>query len=185
MSNPTELPIDLIHDFRDAINIAHQRADHAGDSVRKRRWQDVSKRLEIYAAARRAQPEGEAPQYAELTEHLRQFQHNDASGLVFGYDKKGIDRMMARLLASRPAATLSPLCGAQPEESRDDVLEEAAQACVAWGNAKVMKWAGDPEMLEDAKARAWDGLQCAAAIRELKQRAAQLDGGQEGRELCE
>ena len=28
-------------------------------------------------------------------QHLRQFMHNDGSGLVFGYDKEGIDRMLA------------------------------------------------------------------------------------------
>jgi hypothetical protein len=57
--------------------------------------------------------------------------------------------------------------------------ENAAQACEAWGNAKVAKWADYPEMSEDAKARAWDALQCAAAIRALAapSTATSNDGG--------
>jgi len=58
-----------------------------------------------------------------------------------------------------------------PSEVRDQVLEEAAMACEAWGNGKVAKWSDFPDMHEDAKARAWDGLQCAAAIRAMKSAA--------------
>jgi hypothetical protein len=47
-ANAVGLPVDLIHDFRDAINIAHHRADHAGDTTRMKRWKDVSRRLEEY-----------------------------------------------------------------------------------------------------------------------------------------
>jgi hypothetical protein len=62
---------------------------------------------------------------------------------------------------------------AQPAPcDRDAVLEEAAMACESWGNEKVAKWADDPEISEDAKARAWDGLQCAATIRKLKAQPA-------------
>jgi hypothetical protein len=39
----------------------------------------------------------EQNKHPDLTEHLRQFQHNDGSGLVFGYDKEGIDKMFASL----------------------------------------------------------------------------------------
>jgi hypothetical protein len=39
----------------------------------------------------------------ELTEHLRQYQHNDGSGLVFGYDKDGIDKLFASLNKQPPA----------------------------------------------------------------------------------
>lgn len=52
--------------------------------------------------------------------------------------------------------------------TRNEALEDAALACEAWGNEKVAKWADDPEMLVDAKARAWDSLQCAEAVRKLK-----------------
>jgi hypothetical protein len=40
----------------------------------------------------------------ELTEHLRQYQHNDGSGLVFGYDKDGIDKLFASLSKQPPAS---------------------------------------------------------------------------------
>jgi hypothetical protein len=45
-------------------------------------------------------------------------------------------------------------------------LRRAAEVCREWGNARVARWTelGDEEMTENAKARAWDGLQCAAAI---------------------
>jgi hypothetical protein len=33
----------------------------------------------------------------DLTEHLRQFKHNDGSGFVFAYDKDGIDALIASL----------------------------------------------------------------------------------------
>lgn len=108
-----ELPIDLIHDFRDAINIAHHRADHVGDSVRKRRWQDVSKRLEIYAAARRAQPEGEAPQAEQkmTPEKLKAFVRANFD------DLEAVVGAIRGNTPLAPAATLSPLCGAQHAES--------------------------------------------------------------------
>lgn len=35
----------------------------------------------------------------DLIPHLRQFQHNDCSGLLFGYDKDGVDRVVATLRA--------------------------------------------------------------------------------------
>jgi hypothetical protein len=38
-----------------------------------------------------------------LTEHLRQYQHNDCSGIVFGYDKAGIDKLFASLNKQPPA----------------------------------------------------------------------------------
>jgi hypothetical protein len=39
----------------------------------------------------------------DLAEHLRQFKHNDGSGLVFGYDKDGIDKLFASLNKQPPA----------------------------------------------------------------------------------
>jgi hypothetical protein len=39
----------------------------------------------------------------DLTELLRQYQHNDGSGLVFGYDKDGIDKLFASLSKQPPA----------------------------------------------------------------------------------
>lgn len=49
-------------------------------------------------------------------------------------------------------------------DTRTAALEEAAMACEGWGKAKVAKWV---HFGRDAKARAWDALQCAAAIRAL------------------
>jgi hypothetical protein len=56
---------------------------------------------------------------SDLTQHLRQYQHNDCSGFVFGYDKTGIDRLVALLeaqnadlrqqLADKTAATVQPV----------------------------------------------------------------------------
>lgn len=53
---------------------------------------------------------------------------------------------------------------------QEAMRERAETACKEWGNAKVQKWSeiGDESMVEDAKSRAWDGLQCAAAIRALE-----------------
>lgn len=42
--------------------------------------------------------------------------------------------------------------------------EKLAKVCEDWGTAKVIKWQ-DSELADDAKATAWDALQCAAAIR--------------------
>lgn len=39
-----------------------------------------------------------APDMRGLTEALRQYQHNDGSGLVFGYDKLLVDRYVAQLV---------------------------------------------------------------------------------------
>ena len=45
-------------------------------------------------------------------------------------------------------------------------LEHAAEVCKERGDALVAKWDKyDNDMADDAKARAWDCLQCAAAIR--------------------
>lgn len=43
--------------------------------------------------------------------------------------------------------------------------ERAALACIALGDARVERWKDHPDMLEDAMALAWWGMQCAAAIR--------------------
>ena len=43
--------------------------------------------------------------------------------------------------------------------------EACAKSCEEWGMKKVNDWAHDEEMCEDAKARAWDAMQCAAEIR--------------------
>ncbi len=43
--------------------------------------------------------------------------------------------------------------------------EACAKSCEEWGIKKVNDWAHDEEMCEDAKARAWDAMQCAAEIR--------------------
>lgn len=71
---------------------------------------------------------------------------------------------------------------------RDQALEDAAKACEAWGDEKVKKWADEPEMSEDAKARGWDAYICAAQVRALKsmERAADaaetrdVKGGEHG-----
>lgn len=76
----------------------------------------------------------------------------------------------AAFFAARAASTRTA------SDTRTAALEEAAAACEAWGNAKVAKWADDPEMCEDAKARAWDALQCAAAIRALSRATASAAG---------
>ncbi len=43
--------------------------------------------------------------------------------------------------------------------------EDAAKVCIKWGEDQVVKWDHDDEMREYNKSRAWDALQCAAAIR--------------------
>jgi hypothetical protein len=79
------------------------------------------------------------------------------------------DTMQAvRSILSQPAApAVMEAEQASVLAVRAAALEEAAQACEAWGDGKIVKWADDDEMLEDAKARAWDGIQCAVAIRAL------------------
>jgi len=79
-----------------------------------------------------------------------------------------------------PAATLAASAAQQCADSRpaggaadrDAVLEEAALACSDWGDELVIKWQNDEEMFTNAKARAWDSLQCAARIRALKSKPA-------------
>ena len=180
MSNPTELPdLDSTDDAR--VYLVKFMMEHFSDKTFHRyilgegqttvlagdfAWQMAAALRKIDASSR-AQPEGEAPLYAELPEHLRQFQHNDCSDLVFGYDKKGIDRMMARLLASRPAATLSPLCGAQHAESgKEALMIEALKSCKASSFRDV-----DGDWVRSLH---YDEGKVRAAL------AAQLDGGQEG-----
>lgn len=51
-----------------------------------------------------------------LLPYLRQYRHNDDSGLVFGYDKEGTDRYFAILLAHMTA-----------HEARAAKLEKALQ----------------------------------------------------------
>lgn len=118
----------------------------------------------------------DADEMTRLRRLMRALGHVDAFEQTDEYVRGVLCTVLGQAAGKLEAAPSAP--GTPEAPRRNDVLEEAAQVCEAWGNAKVMKWAGDPEMLEDAKARAWDGLQCAAAIRELKQRAAQLDGGQ-------
>ena len=59
-----------------------------------------------------------------------------------------------------------PLYAHPPSVARAMAIAECARVCEEWGNAKVAKWSGT-ELETDAKSRAWDGLQCAAAIRAL------------------
>lgn len=86
-----------------------------------------------------AQPAAQAVPANWQAQHLRQYLHNDGSGLVFGYDKDGIDKMLAAL----PAAPAAP---AVPEI--DSIPQEALRAA----NALLMDMIGKPE---------WD-LPCAA-----------------------
>ena len=48
-------------------------------------------------------------------------------------------------------------------------IEEAAKACVTYGDDLVRKWElhDNEAMIEDAKSRGWTCLQCAAACRAL------------------
>ena len=57
------------------------------------------------------------------------------------------------------------LYASSPAQARALAIQEAARVC-EWGNAKVAKWSGT-ELETNAKSRAWDGLQYAAAIRAL------------------
>jgi hypothetical protein len=58
-------------------------------------WLDVEPFFDAVIAEQNKQP--------DLAEHLRQFKHNDGSGLVFGYDKDGIDKLFASLNKQPPA----------------------------------------------------------------------------------
>lgn len=58
------------------------------------------------------------------------------------------------------------LYASSPAQARALAIQEAARVCEEWGNAKVAKWSGT-ELETNAKSRAWDGLQYAAAIRAL------------------
>src|SRR5690606_4422839 len=49
-------------------------------------------------AALSTESERQAPDVPGLTEALRQYQHNDGSGLVFGYDKLLVDQYVAGLV---------------------------------------------------------------------------------------
>lgn len=99
--------------------------------------------------------------------------------------KKGADRQwMSENLGSLPdglyslyLATLAATADAAPAGAvavRNAALEEAALACMDWGDELVLKWQNDEEMFTNAKARAWDGIQCAARIRALKSAAAEV-----------
>ena len=50
----------------------------------------------------------------------------------------------------------------------NEALEMAAKECENWGNGKVERLSGNDELIDSAKASAWDALQCASAIRKLK-----------------
>lgn len=81
---------------------------------------------------------------------------------------KWLDGHLAKIGWTR--ATLSTADVKNMRFAWDAAIEAAASTCEQWGEDKVEKWdaIGDDEMLTDAKARAWDSLQCAAAARELK-----------------
>ena len=72
--------------------------------------------------------------------------------------------------SSEPAfgEIVTALYAQSPSAVRAAAIAECARVCEEWGNAKVAKWSGT-ELETDAKSRAWDGLQCAAAIRALAQ----------------
>lgn len=52
----------------------------------------------MLAAAPQPAEQQLAPDVPGLTEALRQYQHNDGSGLVFGYDKLLVDQYVAQLV---------------------------------------------------------------------------------------
>lgn len=61
------------------------------------------------------------------------------------------------------------------EADRDAIrlatIEECAKVCEQWGNEKVERLGVNDELLDSAKASAWDALQCATAIRHLKEKS--------------
>lgn len=140
--------------------------------------------LALIALARRTQPEGEAPQAdveTLLYDHQRAvegvFEHGETGGF---YDDLEASRQAIRDALATPAATLSPLCGAQHAES---------------GKEATMADRVDAEnyraMLRVAERNGYASISCAIksaprrpALDGVKnysiQRAAQLDGGQEG-----
>lgn len=46
--------------------------------------------------------------------------------------------------------------------------EQAAKVARKWGDDQVAKWSDDPEMLNDAKARAWDAVVLSNAIKGMQ-----------------
>ncbi|MBD8632779.1 hypothetical protein IFT74_15550 [Oxalobacteraceae sp. CFBP 8755] len=129
MSNPTELPDEF-----NAAYMAHYiqpPEDNEPHAERCRTWWNKG-----IAAARRAQPEGEAPQAKDTPESMAQSNARFAidGAIQYGrenrneppgtdhwlYEYWNIGRQLAQLGATgwdnvtpAPAATLSPLCGAQ------------------------------------------------------------------------
>jgi hypothetical protein len=81
------------------------------------------------------------------------------------------DQWLDALLAKNgwTRATLNPADITNMREAWNAAIGAAAGACKAWGEATYAKWQADPEMATYAGARAWDSLQCAHAVSELKQ----------------
>lgn len=159
MSNPTELP-DLAEAVRKLVKAK-------GRFHTEQNYKELADALARYDA-RRAQPEGEAPQagivawYRDeqvdanedtITMKPRYFTHRALS--------KGAGRPPGegwRPLYDQPAATLSPLCGAQH-------ADEAA-AARAWADENVSSDAYDPAVEAFGAGASWRGAQHAESGKE-------------------
>jgi hypothetical protein len=217
MSNPTELP-DL--DKLEAYATSSKKGDwHATEAMLN--MLDEDDVLALVAAARRAQPEGEAPQAEpprmntdESREYLIKFMEKHFTDRTYHRYIRGergsvnlagdFAWQMARalrMLESAPAATLSPLCGAQHAESGKEVAakppfpisddEMAALRrfweCATDGEGYDVEKSMMQRLAEMGLVQRKSGAYYMATDFGLYilgeytiQRAAQLDGGQEG-----
>jgi hypothetical protein len=82
------------------------------DNVGKQEYQAMVRLVE-YARGAAAQGESLGKPDEDLLPHLRQFRHNDGSGLVAGYDCAGVERLVAGL--RRKADSASPSAAVQGE----------------------------------------------------------------------
>jgi hypothetical protein len=87
----------------------------------------------------------QAPIAQELVPYLRQYLHNDGSGLVFAYEKAGVDRLVA-LLQSRVAESarieseqLDDAALADILRAEFDLLPESSPAPIAMRAARAVQ----------------------------------------------
>lgn len=190
MSNPTELP-DLYTVISFLLGEGALDGSYFGDSdtkkPRKRYWW-----REHLRAARRAQPEGEAPQAKPVAwmvpiQGLYEYFATEQAARKEreAYEQEMSDDPDLEHVAPVPlyehAASLSPLCGAQHAESGKErgSIEDYNEFNRLLGNWGQSSWGGSADEIDSTKAYG-DLVEYIDAW--AYPRAAQLDGGQEGSE---